>query len=244
MNNLPLPYKRYIKIDFKSKWKYIINDRIALIIFLLIFLKNTLFFNVLSSNGAAKLSFKFDTLAVVNSYIAIAFIILFISFTFLLDKKLHLWLLILFNMAYSIILVGDLWHYRGFKSFLSLHLLSETSNLNNLSSGLISMMRPIDLIFVIDNLVIIIFALLLQRNYKNMDKSKGVFSLLFISSFVLLLFFHIIYDYTGTGYMGPRLFKTEWVPFSTMRNLSPLGYHTYDSITYINYNIPYYMSAT
>ena len=161
-----------------------------------------------------------------------------------MNKKYHLWSLVVFNSLYSIILIGDLWHYRGFNSFLSLHLLKETQNLNNLSKGVLSMGRPIDFIFVVDIVIMIIFATLLRNYYSKLPKVKGVFSFFFLIPLGLILLLHGLYDYNDSNYNGPTLFKTQWIPYATMRNLSPLGYHIYDTFTFIDDNKPYIMSES
>ncbi|MDT8717325.1 LTA synthase family protein [Clostridium sp. 19966] len=232
------------KFSIKDKIAYILSDKMAVIVFIIIYLKNEIFMNLIKSSGASKLSFQLDTYSLINSYIYILFALLLMSFVFLFKKRTRLWLLVAINMVYSVILVGDLWNFRGFNSFLSLHMLSETQNLNNLSSGVLSMARPIDLVFILDNVVVVILAIIFNKRYKTMEKRKGVFSLVFSFSLVIILFFHAIYDFHGNNYDGPMLFKTQWIPFATMRNLSPLGYHVYDTAAFIDDHRPYQLSSS
>lgn len=231
------------RLKLKEKFRYLFSDKMAVLTFILMYIKNIIFMNVLKSSGASKLTFKLDTYTFLNSYIYILFIILFLSLAFIFQKKMHLWALVIINIIYTVLLVGDLWIYRGFSSFISLHLLSETSNLNNLSDGIMSMARPIDLIFIVDNILMIILAIILRKPYEKKNKCRGIFALLFSFSLVFILFFHFIYDYHGSEYGGPTLFKTQWIPFATMRNLSPLGYHVYDTIMFMEDHAPYKISS-
>ena len=241
MNIVSASIKMISKIDLKSKVIYVIRDIIFIYTFFALMIKTQLFLNVLKSSGASKLSSAFDLSALFNSYIFILFIILFISFTFLVHKKFHLWSLVIYNSLYSIILIGDLWHYRAFNSFLSLHLFKETQNLKNLSQGVMSMGRVIDLIFVVDIVIMIILAIILRTYYSKLPKVKGIFPAFFLIPLGLILVIHGMYDYNGANYKGPTLFKTQWIPYATMRNLSPLGYHIFDTFTFIDDNRPYIM---
>ncbi|OPJ61207.1 LTA synthase family protein [Clostridium oryzae] len=232
----------FSKIRFKERIKYLLNDRIAVAVFILMFIKDQLFINVLQSSKASKLTTHIDMYAVLNSYVYILFTIIIISLTFLLKKRAHLWSLVILNILFSILIIGDLWCYRGFSAFLSLHTLSETGNLNNVSEGIMSLARPVDIFFVIDNIFVIIAAIRMSKRYQAMEKFKGTAGILFVVPFILILFFHVVFDFHGNGYEGPMLFKTQWIPFSTMRNLSPIGYHVYDASMFIEDNMPYSLS--
>jgi Phosphoglycerol transferase and related proteins, alkaline phosphatase superfamily len=235
---------RKIKINIKDKISFLFNDKMFILVLALILIKNQLFMNILKTSGAASFKFPLDTYSLLNSYIYILFILIFLSFTFLFHNRAHLWALVIFNLIFSILVVGDLWNYRGFNSFLSFHMLSETSNLNNLSDGVISMARPIDLVFIVDNIVLIPLAIFLNRGYKKSRVCRGVFTILFIFSTGFILFFHAIFDYHGSGYEGPTLFKTQWIPYATMRCLSPLGYHYYDTVMFVDDHRPYMMTSS
>ncbi|MDP4089542.1 MAG: LTA synthase family protein [Bacillota bacterium] len=224
----------------KSRLSYVLHDKMAVITFVLLLLKSTFFVNIVESSGSSKL--KVNVLNLVYSYSHILFLLLFLSFAFLMNKRARLWFFVIFNILFSVLLIGDLWYYRGFKSFMSLYLFSEVKNLNNLSDSIISMFRPVDIIFVVDLLPVIILALFLNKAYKYKEKARGVFTVLFAFSFGCILFLHLIFDYNGTNYDGPMMFKTQFIPFSTMRFLSPLGYHVYDSFMYVSDHIPYSLS--
>lgn len=231
------------KPSFKGKVIYIFKDKAALLAFIIIYLKSILFMNVLSTNGASAISLKFDNIYLYQ-FLAIFFTLLLLSFSFLAGRRLHLWILILTNLLFSIVLIGDLWYFRGFHDFLNFHLLGEMNNLNNLSSSVLSMSRPIDLIFVVDNIIIIIFVFIFRCYYKQYKKQKWSFSIIFFLPFLVIMLAHLLLDYRGKNYHGAELFKTQWIPYSTMRNLSPIGYHIYDTMMFIEDNTPYHMSSS
>lgn len=230
-----------IKGYFQKRVLYVLKDKPAMFVFISIYIKTLLFMNILDSSGASKLSLTFDTVYLYH-VVSLFFILGLISFSFLTDKSGHLLLLIVTNLLFSIILVGDLWYFRGFNDFLSFHLLGELNNLNNLSNSVLSMSRPIDIIFIADNLVLILFFRVIRKKHSNFGKLKGTFTMLFGFSLLTIMLLHISLDYNGKNYKGPEFFKTQWVSQSTMRNLSPLGYHLYDTYVFIEDNRPYKMS--
>lgn len=241
--NTPHLNLKLTKTSFREKIIYIFTDKFTIFTFIIIYLKNILFMNVLSTNGAASINLKVDNIYL-YPFLALFFSLLLISFSFLAGKRLHLWLIILTNLFLSILLVGDLWYFRGFHDFLNFHLLGEMSNLNNLSSSVLSMARPIDLIFVVDNLILILFAFLFKSYSKNYIKQKWNFIITFSLSVFIIMLAHISLDYHGKDYHGPELFKTQWIPYSTMRNLSPIGYHIYDTVMFLQDNMPYHLSSS
>lgn len=226
----------------KHQLSILYKDKIAVVTFIISFLKTMLFYSILVSYGASQIVVIHDKFVYANIYIYVLFILAFMSISYLFINKAHLISLVISDVLYSILLIGNLWIYRGFNSFLSLHLLDETKNLNNMSAGLISMFRRVDLIFILCDIVLIIIAVNYRKHYNNVGKFKGAFKSVFIFSVGFILIFHLSYDFHKAPYDGPDLFKTEFLPFSTMRNLSPLGYIVYDTKEYINDHLPYSIS--
>jgi len=228
MESISIETKKGFKINIKGIFRYLWEDKIGICFFILLILKAFLFLNVLMSNGASEITFELKMITFDNFCKVALFSMLFISFTYIFKKRAHLWALVTFNLLFSILLIGDLWYYRGFKSFLSFHLLSETQNLNNLSSSVMSMARPVDLIFLIDVLLMIVLAIVYRKYYKELPKIRGTFIVLFTLALGLMMFIY-----------GPGLFKRSYIPCRTMKNLSPIGYHIYDTAELINDNRPY-----
>lgn len=231
-----LNFKKDPRSVIMSKLLYILNDKLGIFIFLLIIIESLLFTNILLSYGASKLSFSFYSFSKI--YLYILFTLIPLSFTYLFSEKIRFWLLIIIKLLYSTLLVGDLWYYRGFQNFLSLHNLGETENLTNLSGTAFAMTRPIDIVFIIENIIVLIFALHLRKKYNSSQRQKGVFITMFIIPFSILLSLHLLLDFNGSDSNTPTLFKTQYIPSSTMNTLTPIGYHFYDTIVYIKDNLP------
>lgn len=229
-------FKKNLLPTIKSKLLYILNDRLGLLVFLLIIVESLLFTNILLSYGAAKISFTSFTSDKLKLYIL--FTLIPLSFTYLFSEKIRFWLLIIIKLLYSTLLIGDLLYFRGFQNFLSLHNLGETANLTNLNGTVFAMGRRIDIIFVIENIIFLILALLLRKKYKSPKRQIGIFIAMFIIPGLILFYMHVHLDYKGSDSDGQALFKTQYIPSSTMSNLTPLGYHFYDTLVYIKDNLP------
>lgn len=218
---------------------YIIKDDVALVTFFLLFLKSILMINVLESGNASKIQFQPISVILGNAYLHILFVTLFISVTYLFKKRAHLWSLVILDALVSVLFVGDLWYYRGFRAFLGPYVFGESKNLTNLSSCVKTMSRPVDIIFFADVIILLLFAILRNKKYAQKERVRGVFPILFLVPTLILLGLHFKYDFKDQHASGPVFFKTQWVQLSTLRNLTPLGFHVYDTISYFYDKLPY-----
>lgn len=233
-----------ISSKIKDMVMYILKDDMAIITFLLIFAKSVLMINVLGTSNASKIDFSSIPTELASPLLYILFASAFISVTYLFKKRSHLWSLIILNALISILFVGDLWYYRGFKAFLGPYVLGESQNLTNLSSCVKTMLRPVDFVFVVDIIVMIVLAVIKNKKYAQKEKVGGIFAILFFIPFAILMSLHFKYDFKSQDAGGPVYFKTQWVQLSTMRNLTPLGFHVYDTISYFYDKVPYQITDT
>jgi phosphoglycerol transferase MdoB-like AlkP superfamily enzyme len=216
------------------------KDILLHITLLCIFLKSIAFICLISSDKATKFDFTWAFYGDVHILAYLSFIVIFLSFSFLFKNRAHIWFLIGVNILITILIIGDLWYYRGFNSFLTLHVLNQTTNLDNLSSDIISMMRTIDVIFLIDIVIIIPFIIKFKNIYSNYKRLPSVFVLLIVLSLGYVGFAHYKFDILEKG-EKTTLFKIHWTPNQTVANLSPVGYHIYDSYNYWMDNKPFHL---
>lgn len=154
------------------------------------------------------------------------FSVIFLSFSFIFRGRAHYWFLVLINFLFSFLLVADLMYFRGFNSFLSPYLLSQSSNLDNLFSSIVSMLRPIDLLFIPDLVIFVLLGLRFKTLYVRAQRNPVTVLFLLALSISYISYQHYAMDIKGNG--DSMLFRVAWVPNQTMTNLSPLGYHMYD----------------
>ncbi|HEY5562813.1 MAG TPA: LTA synthase family protein, partial [Clostridiaceae bacterium] len=127
--------------------------------------------------------------------------------------------------------------------FLSLHSLGETQNLNNLSRAVFAMARPIDIIFIADSIIIILLIFLFKKRYRSKTRNIKIFLVYLIIPIAYISILHFNSDFHDENYNGPVFFKTQFLPSSTMNNLSPIGYHFYDTLLFIQDNMHHVITA-
>ena len=188
-------------------------------VFISITVQSILFLGIIQSDGASKISITSTGLTSSNIKIIILLSLITISFSFIFSKYIRLGYLVIINLLFSLLLVGDLWYFRGFQDFLSFNTLGETQSLNNLILEISTMPRKVDLFFLGDNLIILCISVFSRKRYHSIKRQKSLFLVLFIVPVIILYNMHIYLSH-------------EYVPILTMENLSPLGYHFYDAFLY------------
>ncbi|HEX9060571.1 MAG TPA: LTA synthase family protein, partial [Clostridia bacterium] len=115
---------------------------------------------------------------------------------------------------------------------LNLYLLKQTSNLDNMFDCVASMSRGIDLVFIIDAILLPIVFIFVKKPYKKLERSLFLFLLIFIVSGAALSIKYYQMDVVA-GQNNDNLFRLYWSPKITITNLSPVGFHIYDSYTFL-----------
>ncbi|AHF06634.1 LTA synthase family protein [Desulfitobacterium metallireducens] len=234
-----LPSSRKREIDFKAKLAFFLKDGLFFFMVISLLLKSILFIGLVNNNGT-----NFSALHAFKSFssppplsVYVFFIVIFLSFTYLFKGKRHYWALLSIDFVISLFLIVDLMYFRGFGSFLTPFLLSQSSNLDNLFSSIISMLRPVDLLFVVDLLVLGVIGLRVRNLYARAERSFLLCFFLLGVSISGIYYQHVHLDIKGNG--DTMLFRVAWAPNQTLTNLSPLGYHLYDLYNYYEDTKPY-----
>jgi len=172
----------------------------------------------------------------------IAFEVGFLSLTFLFRGKLHYWALVIVNLLLSLVMITDLMNFRASGNFLSVYVLSQSSNLDNLFSSIVSMLRPADLVFGIDLIILMLVGYKIAPKFKSDVRSFPIFLMLTLASLSYISINHFVVDVLGKNTQF-YLFKRSWSPNQTMSNLSPLGYHLFDTYKYREESRPLSLSV-
>jgi len=210
-----------------------LNDAMFLFTILMVLIKFILFLGLVNNSNATsfnlfKAIFSFSSPPSLVVYISL--IVLVLSFAYIFQGKSRYWFLVSCNSVISILLVADLMYYRGFSSFVSPYILSQTTNLDNLFSSIVSMLRPIDSLFLLDLLILVVIGLRFKKFQAKAKRNVYTLLILFTLSFSYVYYQHVQLDLKGNG--EGMLFRVCWSPNQTMSNLSPLGYHAYDFYNY------------
>lgn len=213
------------------------KDFIFFSVLVILVLKSFLFIGIANNEDVSSFSFLkayYSFQAPPSLLIYSAFLVSFLSFSYLLKRRLRFWYLFSLNALLSLLMVGDLMYYRSFGNFLSPYVLGQTSNLDNLLGSVISMLRPIDALFFLDFIFLFLASKKRTYYYQQGKRNVFVFVVLFVLSISTIYYQHYRLDIQKLG--DDMLFNVAWVANQTMTNLSPTGYHVYDLYNYYKDN--------
>jgi len=239
--NKNLNYDSNINIAFCTKSLRIIiasglkglKEALFLYTTLALLTKFVLFLGLINNTNATSFNFvkafwSFNSPPPLVVYVSMIVIVL--SFALLFKGRTRFWFLVICNSFISLLLVADLMYYRGFSSFVSPYLFSQTTNLDNLSSSIVSMLRPIDLLFLLDLLVLVGIGLKSKIFYAKAESNLVTLLFLLALSVSYVQYQHVQLDLKGKG--ETMMFRVSCSPNQTMSNLSPLGYHAFEIYNY------------
>lgn len=180
----------------------------------LIFCNNIVPVNIVfSSFGLFKSIFIFLSFAIVS----VPFLLILLCFYFLFRAPGKNWYIFVVNLIVSVVFIIDLWYYRAFEMPMTAFLYMQQSCLEQLETGILSLIQPVDLVYILD----LPWFAYQARNDKNLSgPSIGRFGMSLLVSLIL-----IIALVQGFNFDGERK--------QAVLSLSLLGYHTFDTIEVI-----------
>jgi lipoteichoic acid synthase len=192
-----------------------------------LFLKSFLLlgFIILSPYRFPALRTAYDWIPSIPVYLC--FIAITLSPALLLGRKACRWYLLAANLIWSGIYISDLWYYRAFMRFTSVHHLRQTANLRNLSSAIISFIHPSDMLLLLDLALLIGALAAVKRLQFPIRRSLAGFFILVVLSSSYLAYYNEKYPINSDP-----LFEIRWNFFETIAAMSPIGYHLYDSFMF------------
>lgn len=224
-----LENKFHLKVYEKLR-KLFINNLFLIITISLIFIKSLIFIGFASSPTGTRIEVTSMPLYIMDFELHIAFIIMAVSLAYIFNGRSQITTLILINTLISVLILSDLVYYRGFQGFMSMYNLSQTGNLDNMGSSILSMFRFTDLIFFAD--IIILLFIKKKRLYKSAKRNIALFLSLLVFGCGLPLLYHYKYDVLEDG-ATKRYFYSYFSPLLNISNMSPIGYHIYDIYSYV-----------
>lgn len=212
--------------------KLILKDNAFKYTFLAITFKIILFFTIIVDDNASKISFKIVFYSIPPILVYVSFLCIFLSFAYIFKGQVRLFSFLILDVLLTIILIGDLWYFRSNRSFLTFHMIKYTANLNNLSDSIFAMFRPIDILFLFDIVILLVYFLKIRNEYKTLNRNSTCFFILFFIPIMYLTYAHYKIDINKKCFSNQHVFYTAWEQNETMFNLTPIGYHIYDGYTY------------
>lgn len=208
------------------------RNKAYIIVLLIVFIKSILFTGVLGTNGETGIDIDNGFFSVPPYLVYLSFSMIILSISFLFKGRSHLWSLIIIDIFATILFIGDIWYYRGCSGFLNFFLISQSRDPDINPMAIISMFRPIDLIFIIDIPILIFYIIYNRELYRQVKRSIALFLATLFVPVIYMTYIHYKVDVLNRCFQGQTAFLQSWAPTQTMSNLGPLGYHIYDSYMY------------
>ena len=170
----------------------------------------------------------------------LAFAIIFFSFSLLFKGKGRVIYTFIVDAILTLIMLIDLWYFRGFLTVPSVLVLTQTANLDNMSGSILSMISKLDFLFLLDFIVLAVYVYLTRKSY---DKSGKRAIKSFFCTFILPILF-IAYVPFNIHILKNENVKNAYIfsnydPTNTARYFSPVGYHVFDLYTVYRDSKPY-----
>ncbi len=159
--------------------------------------------------------------------IFISFVVIPVSFGFLLRGRGRLAYYVALDLAFSLLMLGDLWYFRTYSTFLSFLLWQQRTNLQGLSASVLAMFRPVDLLLFADLAILVPLCLLWRKLYRGTRRAVALAVLLPLVASGCLWMKHLELDKNGT-IAEVRFVEPCWEARQTISYQSPLGFHVVD----------------
>lgn len=208
------------------------ENLLLLLTIFFIFLKFLTFTSFVSTPTATHLAPHSIFYYAKNVPIHLSFIVIFVSIAYLFKGKVQAFVLILMNFIISFLMLCDLVYYRCFQNFISIYTLDATKNLGGTSSSISSMLRPIDIIFFMDIILLLLITFGIKSFYKTAKRKVLASVILLAVGIAIPSYYHYRYDVLEDG-ANRRYFYTYFSPVLNISIMSPIGYHIHDIASYI-----------
>lgn len=174
----------------------------------------------------------------------IAFTLFFLSFSLLFKGKGRIIYIFIIDLILTLLILIDVWYFRGFLTVPSALILTQTANLDNMSGSILSFLSNADIIFLLDFLIMAIYAFITRKSFTD-KHNRALKSFLCTLIFPLLFIIYVPFNITilnnpdvHNAYLFSNYDKTN-----TARYFSPIGYHIIDCYTVYSDSKPYKLTT-
>lgn len=170
----------------------------------------------------------------------IAFALIFLSFSLLFKGKGRIIYIFLIDAILTLLILIDTWYFRGFLTVPSVLLLTQMSNLDNMSGSILSMISKLDIIFLFDFIILAIYVYITKASFTKNNKRAFIS---FLCTFILPILFVMYVPFSITVLNNKDVHNaylfSGYDKSNTARYFSPVGYHIIDSYTVYRDSKPY-----
>ncbi len=170
----------------------------------------------------------------------IAFALVFLSFSLLFKGRGRIIYTFVIDFVLTLLILIDLWYFRGFLTVPSALILTQTANLDNMSGSILSFLSKSDIIFLVDFVVLAIYAFIARKSF---TKKHGRAIIASLCTLILSILF-IIYVPFSINVLNNKDVHNAYLfdnydKSNTARYFSPIGYHIIDCYTVYRDSKPY-----
>ncbi|WP_252238018.1 LTA synthase family protein [Clostridium sp. VAP51] len=209
------------------------SDKVSILKFFTVItmlIKSIIFIAILNIDTTDKIlkkniSFKF-------TIIYLAFILFVYSFGYLFSKNRQTTFYIILNSLYTLLLIADLSYFRANRDLLGLKNILFENTFNPLQNSLMNL-RPVDLIFIIDIILLLTWVIKGKIQNNNKRSLKKFFSTIIISVF-MIIGSCICVDALQLGEFGDSIIFNQWTTLMEVKAPGPIGYHLVEGTRSIN----------
>lgn len=209
---------------FKHHWLFILTV-------LSLYLKSLAFVGYIASSSGNYIAISKVPMYLISSVLYVSIIVAFVSFGYIFKGRCQYIAFWCINLILSSFMFFDIIYYRGFQGLISPYNLSQKGNLGNLGDTIISMIRACDIVFFADIILLVFIFFICKNIYKNTKRKVIPFILIMLLGSGTAFYYHYRYDVLENG-KNKRYFFIYWAPIYNVSNMSPLGFHIYDSYLY------------
>jgi uncharacterized sulfatase len=172
----------------------------------------------------------------------LAFTAVFLSFGFLFKGIGKYIYMLVINLFLTLLMIVDLWYFRGFLTVPSVMVVTQTANLDNMSGTILSLVSKYDTVFILDFIILFIYIFFTSKYFKKVKRSIKSFAIVFAISVIYIGYIpfnvHILHRDVSGSYMF-----SGYDPMDSARYFSAVGYHVLDIYNVYKDSKPYKLTA-
>ncbi|GFZ31372.1 phosphoglycerol transferase [Clostridium zeae] len=167
----------------------------------------------------------------------------FLSFGFLFKGVGKYVYMLVINIFLTLLMIVDLFYFRGFLTVPSILVTTQTANLDNMSGTIFSLVSRYDVVFLIDFIILAVYLFFASKYFKKIKRSVKSFAIVFVLSVIYIGYIPFNLYVLHREVSGSYIFS-GYDPMDSARYFSPVGYHVLDIYNVYKDSKPYTLTAS
>jgi len=163
-------------------------------------------------------------------------VLLFISFSLLLNRRRRLYYLYFLDFLLSILILSDIYYYRYFNDVLSVPVLMHVILLGSVKTSVTSLVNFKDIFFIFD-LIVLVPIFIKARNRIGSYKFSPLKNLIIFITIFLLGFYAIFYNIKALAKEQPNILTSFYDRTYIVNKIGCLNFHMIDLYRFVSENV-------